>query len=261
MSSDKQVESRLRLTSPTIYEIISTEGQEELSRPFSSLGWSGLVAGLCISFCLLAEGYLRLHLPEGQNNFLIENIGYTFGFIIVITARLQLFTENTITVILPLLERKIMKNFIRTAKLWAVVFASNLCGTLLVAVLIAFAGFATADQLAVFIEISEHAVIGDPMDIFIRGIPAGFIIATLVWMMPSAKGMEIFVIFLMTYLIAIGDFTHVVAGSCEAFLLALTHHASWGDAITYIGMAGLGNIIGGSALFSVLAYAQVKDEM
>ena len=80
-------------------------------------------------------------------------------------------------------------------------------------------------------------------------------------MMPSAKGMEIFVIFLMTYLIAIGDFTHVVAGSCEAFLLALTHHASWGDAITYIGMAGLGNIIGGSALFSVLAYAQVKDEM
>jgi len=51
----------------------------------------------------------------------------------VITARLQLFTENTITVILPLLERKIMKNFIRTAKLWAVVFASNLCGTLLVA--------------------------------------------------------------------------------------------------------------------------------
>jgi len=261
MSSDKNVERRLRLSSPTIYEIVSTEGQEELSRPFSSLGWSGLAAGICISFSMLAEAYLKLHLPEGQDNFLLENIGYTVGFIIVITARLQLFTENTITVILPLLERKIMRNFIRTAKLWTTVFFTNMVGTFLVAALVVFAGFATADQLGAIVDVSRHAVEGQPWDIFIRGIPAGFLIAALVWMMPSARGTEIFIIFLMTYLIAIGDFTHVVAGSAEAFVIALTGDISWGAAFTYIGAAGAGNIIGGTGLFALLTYAQVKDEM
>ena len=80
-------------------------------------------------------------------------------------------------------------------------------------------------------------------------------------MLPSAQNNEFFVIFLMTYLIAIGDFTHVVAGSAEAFVLMLSSDISIGDAFGYIGAAGLGNVIGGTGLFALLAYAQVKDEI
>ena len=40
-------------------------------------------------------------------------------------------------------------------------------------------------------------------------------------MLPSAEGTEIFVITLITYLIALGGLTHVVAGSAEAFYLWL----------------------------------------
>ena len=54
-----------------------------------------------------------------------------------------------------------------------------------------------------------------------RGIPSGFLIAAMVWMIPSAETAKFAVITLMTYLIAVGGFTHIVAGSMEAYMLVL----------------------------------------
>lgn len=261
MSQKERVNEKLRLHSSTIYEIVSREGSAELSRKLSALGWSGLAAGFCISFSMLAEAYLKMHLPETPYKPLIENIGYTFGFIIVIMARLQLFTENTITVMLPVFENPAWRNVSKTLKLWGVVFATNLIGTFIVALLLTKFNFASAEQLEAVIEVSAHAIHREWFEVFVQGIPAGFLIATLVWMLPSSESNEFFVIFLMTYLIAIGDFTHVVAGSAEAFVLLLAGDASIGEAFGYIGAAGLGNIIGGTGLFALLAYAQVKDEI
>lgn len=261
MSQKERVNDKLRLHSATIYEIVSREGSAELSRRLSALAWSGLAAGFCISFSMLAEAYIKMHLPETPYKPLIENMGYTFGFIIVIMARLQLFTENTITVMLPVFENPAWRNINKTLKLWGIVFASNLVGTFIVALLLTKFNFATPEQLSAVIEVSQHAIHRDLWDVFIQGIPAGFLIATLVWMLPSAESNEFFVIFLMTYLIAIGDFTHVVAGSAEAFVLFLSNDISLAGAFGYIGAAGLGNIIGGTGLFALLAYAQVKDEI
>tara|TARA_B100001989_G_scaffold178821_1_gene129568 strand:+ start:487 stop:1275 length:789 start_codon:yes stop_codon:yes gene_type:complete len=260
-TSPEDIEEKLRLASPTIYEIIATEGHEELSRSLHSLGWSGFVAGLCISFSLFCEGYLTLHSESGKDNFLFVNLGYCIGFIIVIIGRFQLFTENTITVVLPLLEKRTLKNLTRTAKLWAVVLITNFIGTFCAALLVSKFNFVSAEQLAVFVDISKHAVDQDFMRIFKTAIPAGFLIACLVWMLPSARGSEIFVITLMTYVIAIGDFAHIVAGSAEAFLLILEQQISIAKGISFLVAASLGNIIGGTCLFALIAYNQVKNEM
>ena len=83
----------------------------------------------------------------------------------------------------------------------------------------------------------------------------------MVWMMPSAKGAEIAIITIMIFLIALGDYTHVVAGSFEAFLLIISGHVELMKGIQYIIAAGLGNILGGTGVFTMLAYAQVKDEI
>ena len=80
-------------------------------------------------------------------------------------------------------------------------------------------------------------------------------------MMPTAHGSEFFVLFAMIYLIALGNFAHVVAGSAEAFLLVLTGDASIGAAAQFILSAGVGNVIGGTGLFALLAYAQVQSEL
>ena len=116
-------------------------------------------------------------------------------------------------------------------------------------------------QKEVFIDISRHAIDRDLMSVFVQAIPAGFLIAALVWMLPSAEFSEFWVILLMTYVIAIGDFAHIVAGSAEAFLLLLEGQIGFGQGIGFLVMASLGNIIGGTGLFALMAYAQVKEEM
>src|SRR5262245_25563496 len=51
--------------------------------------------------------------------------------------------------------------------------------------------------------------------------------AAMVWLMPGAERAQFQVITLMTWLIAIGGFTHIVAGSMEAYLLVLASDWAW----------------------------------
>lgn len=250
-----------RLSSPEIYDFIAEEGREELARPSVSLTWSGLAAGIGISFSLLAQAYFAKYLPEGDAYALIAKMGYVFGFMIVILSRLQLFTENTITVILPLLERRTKRNVFRTLRLWGIVFTTNILGTFLVAATLAFSGYGGPELLGILREISLHAVDHGFWEIFFLGIPAGFLIAAIVWMRPTSGSGEFFVIFLMIYLIALGDFSHVIVGSAEAFLSAFTGDITPLHAAKYICAAALGNIIGGTGLFALLAYGQVHREI
>lgn len=258
----KEVEEKLKLPSPTIYEIIARGGMEELRRPFQSLAWSAFVAGICISFSLMCEGFFKAHAPEGQDFFLIENLGYSIGFLIVIMGRFQLFTENTITAILPLLDEPSNKRFNYVVRLWSIVLAFNMLGTFVTAGLLTNFNFFSAEQFDIFIEISRHAVDKPLWDIFIQAIPAGFLIAVLVWLLPAAEGgAQLWIIVMITYLIALGDFAHVVAGSAEAFLLMLNMEISITHGLGYLFAACAGNIIGGTCLFAVMAYAQVQREI
>ncbi len=97
------VERESALPVQIVYEIVGREGEEELKRPNQSLALSGLTAGLAIGFSALCEAMLLAHLPDEPWRPLADNFGYSVGFVLVILARLQLFTENTITVILPVL--------------------------------------------------------------------------------------------------------------------------------------------------------------
>ena len=81
-------------------------------------------------------------------------------------------------------------------------------------------------------------------------------------MLPSSKGFEIWVILIITWVIAVGGFAHVIVGSAEAFLLLI--NGELGVLAVFAGYllpVLLGNIIGGTALFSALAYAQVREEI
>lgn len=67
---------------------------------------------------------------------------------------------------------------------------------------------------------------------------------------------------LFTYLIAACDFTHVIAGTNEVFLLILNGEMNPFTAVTtLIAPTLIGNIIGGTGLFAMLAYGQVYEEM
>ncbi|SIT03653.1 Formate/nitrite transporter FocA, FNT family [Roseivivax lentus] len=257
-----QIARHRSLAPRAVYEVINLEGREELRRPLWSLWWSGIAAGICISASVLAEGILHVIFEGHPYQGPIENLGYTVGFILVILARIQLFTENTITVVLPVLKEKSLTMLTCAARLWGVVFAANMVGTFFVAFLSIYGGTVIPEYVEGMKAISHHFAHYSPVEAFKYGIPAGFFIAAIVWMLPSSEGFEIFVIFLFTYLIAMGEFTHVVAGSKEAFLLMLAGDIS--VATAFFGLilpAFLGNVLGGTGLFALLAYGQVAWEI
>ncbi|GGQ28295.1 formate/nitrite transporter family protein [Shewanella litoralis] len=262
-SEREAVAENSSLSSLTVYSIIMREGQEELERPMLSLWWSGIAAGIGISSSVLAEAVIRSNLGSDHPYLsLIESLGYTFGFVLVILARLQLFTENTITVILPLLANPSKQSLACTARLWTVVLGANFVGTFFIAAMVVHGGILTEDIFSAILQISRHVAELTPSESLLRGIPAGFFIAALVWMLPSAKGSELLVIIMFTWLIAAGEFTHVIAGSNEIFTLVLNGELSFFTAWSHhIGPTLLGNIIGGTGLFAMLAYGQVRQEM
>ena len=91
---------------------------------------------------------------------------------------------------------------------------------------------------------------------------AGWLIAALVWMLPSSEGTEFFVITLITYIIALGDFTHIIAGSVEAIYMWLVGHETFLDVVGRFFLPTLiGNVAGGTLLFAVVSYAQVRSEL
>jgi formate-nitrite transporter family protein len=258
----EKVEERSRPRTPVIYEVVRRLGEEEMARPAVSLWWSGVAAGLSISFSLLSQGILNLHLPDTQWRPLISSFGYSVGFVMAVLARQQLFTENTITVVLPVMACFTLRNLGRLARMWSIVLAANLVGTLIAASFCTLTPVIGADLRETMVGISRGILEHGWIELFFRGISAGFLIAAMVWLIPSAATAQFYVIVLMTYLISVGNFAHVVAGSMEAFMLVVNAQAEfWRIVEDFLAPVLLGNIVGGTALFAVISHAQVMKEI
>lgn len=260
--AEKIVEDTEKLDSKQIFEVIRRDGNEELERPNGSLFWSGIAAGLMISLSVLGEAIFRTYLPDTAWRYLLENMGYSLGFLVVILGRMQLFTENTITTVLPVMQDPRPRLLQRVVVLWSIVLFANVIGAFVVATAFAYGSFIPSDLLPAITELSEHATGFAPGVAFQRAIPAGILVAAIVWMLPQSEGFELFVILIFTWLIAAGDFTHIVAGSVEMAFLMVQGQLGFGPAIWSFFLPVLaGNILGGTAIFALLAFGQVRREL
>lgn len=261
-SEAEAVAERKAGSAKVVHEVIRLQGDEELDRPVASLSFSAFAAGVAISASLIAEASIEARLPDAPWRDLVVGLGYTVGFVIVIMGNLQLFTENTVTAVLPLATHPTWRNAGRLARLWAVVLVANMAGTFLVAMLMAHQAILSSDQLAAALDISARAMGRGAWGTFLVGMPAGFLVASIAWILPNARGGEFWVVVLVTYAIAIGGFSHVVAGSGEAWLMMLSGRAGLDQVVLgFILPALAGNIVGGTGLFAVVAHGQVRPEI
>jgi formate-nitrite transporter family protein len=257
----EDVEEHSRLRVPVIYEVVRREGETEMNRPAMSLWWSGVAAGLSISFSLFGQAVLYSHLPDTGWRPLITALGYSIGFLMAVLARQQLFTETTITVVLPVLADFTRANVRSLLRMWAIVLAANLAGTFFAALFCNFSPVLTPDLRQAMLDLSREMIAVGRVEMFFGAISAGFLIAAMVWLIPSAEGTQFHIVTLMTWLIAIGNSKHIVAGSVEAFLLLVSGQLGFGQMLVGFTIPVLvGNIVGGTALFALLAYAQVMRE-
>ena len=256
------IEERSSPRTPVIYEIVRRLGEEEMARPVVSLWWSGVAAGLSISFSLLAQAILQVHLPDAPWRPLVTDLGYSVGFVMVVMSRQQLFTENTVTAVLPVMASLTMANASKMGRLWIIVLLANFAGTFVAAMFLTYTPTLSPDLYNGMLDISHHITGHSFSEMFFRGIAAGFLMAAMVWLIPSAEAAQFYVIVLMTYLISAGSFAHIVAGSVEAFLLVLAAQMTPLSMFSDFAIPVLaGNIVGGTALFALIAYAQVMKEL
>jgi formate/nitrite transporter FocA (FNT family) len=68
------------------------------------------------------------------------------------------------------------------------------------------------------------------------------------------------IVILMTYLVALGGFAHIIVGSIEIFYVVTTGATPWSVYFGWFWPTLLGNIAGGVTLVAVLGHAQVVSE-
>ncbi|WP_010220517.1 formate/nitrite transporter family protein [Pseudomonas donghuensis] len=244
-----------------LHEIIRFQGDQELERTIAALFWSALAAGLSMGLSLMAMGLFYSRLPEDDSSQVIASLGYSAGFLAVILARQQLFTENTLTAVLPVMTEPSLRNFGRLLRLWSVVLLGNLAGTILVSyVMLNLPIFDSKTDVA-FLDVGHKVMDNDLNQMFAKGIISGWMIATMVWMIPSMESAKAWIILMITYLMALGDFTHIVVGSVEVSYLVWAGEVSWTAFwLDFAVPTLIGNIIGGSFIFALISHAQVRSD-
>jgi formate/nitrite transporter FocA (FNT family) len=259
---NEEAEERKLPSASIVFETIRKEGAEEIERTVPALLFSGLAAGLSMCFSLIAMGVISAALPPSPYHTLIESVGYTFGFVIVILGRQQLFTENTLTPVLVFLKRPSRRVFAKVMRLWSLVLLANLVGTLIAATLIVHAGVFSDDVRAAFLKIGTDAASYSWLTTFVKAIFAGWILALMVWLLPAAEAAaRPLIIFGMTYLLEAAKFTHIIAGSVDV-LYAVERGAV--APLTYLGgflvPVLIGNIVGGVGFVALLNFGQVASD-
>ena len=255
-------EDRLPSRAMAIHEHIRQDGEKEMERDAMALLWSAIAAGLSMGASLLAKGIFHVQLEGVPGGFLLENLGYTFGFIIVIMARQQLFTENTVTAVLPVMQNPTLGNFGLLMRLWSVVLLGNIIGTGVAAWAFEHMPIFDEETRDAFVKIGMDVMKNTPTEMLSNAIISGWLIATMVWMFPAAGAAKIVVIILMTWLIALGDTTHIVVGSVEILYLVFNGTLHWSDFFWPFALPTLaGNICGGTFIFALMSHAQIRNDM
>jgi len=262
-TSSGQIEAQRRLRADQIFEVVRRDGEAELNRPIVSLAWSGVAAGLAIGFSLITEAVLLSRLPADEPWApLVANWGYTVGFVLVILGRLQLFTENTITPVMPICHAPTIRNLVSLGKIWSIVFTANLLGASLFGLFMMESSSIPDEVKHAILSLSRHGVTGGFGQTVAQGIGAGFLIAALVWLLANARGSELLLVACITYVIALCDFAHVIAGAVEMAALVVSGELGIGAAlIDFIFPAFIGNVLGGTILFTLITYGQIRREL
>ena len=259
---EEKAEERGTPPGELIYRSVRQDGDHTLSQRNADLAWSGTAAGIPMGTSVIAEGLLRMHLPEQTWTPLVAKIGYAFGFLIVVLGRQQLFTEQTLTAILPLLSRDreqgVLSNVVRV---WVVILAGNLIGTAAFAAFIAWSGAFPPEAHRAFAQIGHAALAHSFVTTLMRAVYAGFLIATMIWLLPAADSARFWIILTLAWLVGVAGLTHIIAGSTEVLYVVFRGERALGEyVISFLVPAFIGNSIGGVALVAALAHAQHAPE-
>lgn len=243
-------------TAGEILDTVIADGEKELERASAGLAFSGFAAGLNISFGMVALAVVGA-MTGGETGFAAYAV-YPIGFLIVILGRAQLFTENTVTpVTVVLTDTSRLPNMLR---LWAVILAANLVGTVVFALAISYGNVLTSGAMDVLAGLVEEKKSYGFWTVVLKAIFGGWLVALIAWLVAASQDTisQAFFIYVLAFLIPAAGLVHCVAGSTEVLVSVFEGATGLGEYLFgFLIPTTLGNVVGGLFLVTILNYGQV----
>lgn len=241
-----------------IYEQVIEDAHDELERTPSSLAFSGLFAGMTLGLSGLGVAAAIVTLGPTRQHHFVAALLYPLGFLAVILGRAQLFTENTLFPVIVVFDQR--RHLLNMLRLWALVFAANVVGALLFAVLIVQTGAVSPALIAALGQLGARTVSGGFGHLFWAAVAGGWIIALMAWLVTASETSpvgQVALVYLTTFVVGAANLAHCIAGSGEALSALLAGQVSPAGYLRWLAAATLGNTAGGVLMVTMLNYGQV----
>jgi formate/nitrite transporter FocA (FNT family) len=255
-SSGEHQKNLARPSAEEIYEQVADNARQELKRSSIALAISGFAGGTFMGLSALGTAIALAMLGHSQGDQMISRTFYPLGFIVVIVGRAQLFTENTLYPVALVLAEK--REFWNTLRLWAIVLPSNVLGALAFASLVSLTPALNPHIVDALTQLGLDAISNPWPTVFWSGVMGGWIIALAAWLVSGSHSItgSVMIIWMLTFIVGLGNFAHCIATSGEILVAVLTHHAAWAAYPRWFLPAVMGNICGGVGMVTVLEYGQ-----
>ncbi len=233
------------------------EGNDRLQRPLVSLCATGFLGGIDVAIGVLA--YLVVDQQTGSK--LLAALAFSIGFIALLMARSELFTENFLVPVIAAAATP--GSWFALARLWVVTLIVNLLGGLAVAA-IAMVALPQLHKSAVTSG-SHFAHLGVSARSFCLAVLAGAVLTLMTRMQHSTEslGVKIVPAVVMPFVLVGGQLFHSVLDSILMFAGLVTGHADYGwlDWLRALGWSTFGNIVGGIGLVTSVRLLRVTHRV
>lgn len=262
MSEVNEEPSGASLSYENILEREMDNAVQELGRPSRGLFLSGLAAGLNLSFGALFMGMVLTFSPTFPSEFVKQFVlaaASSIAFLFVVLGSTELFTAHTTLAVLPVLDGRTSVRDL--GRLWSVIYAANLIGCALFALLVAALGpeLDIVEPWA-FASLAKSLLAHPAWAILLSGVVAGWLMGLTTWLVAASRDTvgQILVILVVTSTIGFGPFHHAILGTTEVLgAMFLGTGVTIADFLHFIVPTTVGNVIGGSVFVAGLNYGHI----
>ncbi len=239
------------------FDRLVQEGDDRLSRPLLPLLATGFLGGVDVGVGVLA--YLVVRHETGSS--LLAALAFTIGFVALLMARSELFTENFLVPVTAVVAGR--GSVLQLIRLWIVTLVMNLAGGLLLAGMIVVA---LPDVQATAVEAGSHyAHLGVSWRSFFLAVLGGTVITLLTRMQHASDHMGVKVIpaILMSFVLVGAQLFHSVLDSIliAAGLFSGGADYNWAHWFGALLWSSFGNLVGGLVLVTSVRLLRVPHRL
>lgn len=239
------------------YERLVAEGHERLDRPLLPLLSTGLLGGVDVGVGVL----IYLVVEARTDNALLASLAFTIGFVALLLAKSELFTENFLVPVISVIAK--VGTLGQLVRLWVVTLAANLVAGFAMAAMIVVA-LPEVRQTAVRVG-SHYAHLGVSWRSFFLAVLAGAVITLLTRMQHATESLVVRLVpaVLMSFVLVGAQLFHSVLDSILMFAGLVTGDADYGyvDWVRALGWSAMGNLVGGLVLVTGIRLLRVPHRV